>query len=61
MGFCGEMRLGRTPEKGTGGSGEGGATRGQAPKPCWRPLGTTKKNYRPPKYSLRKAIVLLFP
>ena len=23
MGFCGEMRLGRTPEKGTGGSGEG--------------------------------------
>ncbi len=24
MGFCGEMRLGRTPEKGTGGSGEGG-------------------------------------
>ena len=29
MGFCGEMRLGRTPEKGTGGSGEGGATRGQ--------------------------------
>ena len=29
MGFCGEMRLGRTPEKGTGGSGEGGTTRGQ--------------------------------
>ena len=29
MGFCGEMRLGRTPEKGTGESGEGGATRGQ--------------------------------
>ena len=29
MGFCGEMRLGRTPEKGTGESGEEGATRGQ--------------------------------
>ena len=24
MGFCREMRLERTPEKGTGGSGEGG-------------------------------------
>ena len=29
MGFCREMRLERTPEKGTGGSGKGGATRGQ--------------------------------
>ncbi len=29
MGFCGEMVMRRTPEKGTGGSGEGGATRGQ--------------------------------
>ena len=29
MGFCREMRLERTPEKWTGGSGEGGATRGQ--------------------------------
>ena len=29
MGFCGEMVVRRTPEKGTGGSGEGGATRGQ--------------------------------
>ena len=29
MGFCGEMRLGRTPEKGTGGSGEGGGWVGQ--------------------------------
>ena len=29
MGFCVEMRLGRTPEKRTGGSGEGGTTRGQ--------------------------------
>ena len=29
MGFCGEMVVRRTPEKGTGGSGEGGTTRGQ--------------------------------
>ena len=29
MGFCVEMVVRRTPEKGTGGSGEGGATRGQ--------------------------------
>ena len=29
MGFCREMRLERTPEKWTGGSGKGGATRGQ--------------------------------
>ena len=29
MGFCGEMVVRRTPETGTGGSGEGGATRGQ--------------------------------
>ena len=29
MGFCGEMVMRRTPEKGTGGSGKGGATRGQ--------------------------------
>ena len=28
-GFYGEIGLRRTPEKGTGGSGEGGATRGQ--------------------------------
>ena len=28
MEFCREMRLERTPEKGTGGSGGGGATRG---------------------------------
>lgn len=61
MGFCGEMVVRRTPEKGTGGSGEGGATRGQlvaslkllcprsrtqAPKPCRRPLENQKKNYR---------------
>lgn len=30
MGFCVEMVVRRTPEKGTGGSGEGGATRGQS-------------------------------
>ena len=29
MGFCGELVMRRTPEKGTGGSGEGGTTRGQ--------------------------------
>ncbi len=29
MGFGGEWFGGGTPEKGTGGSGEGGATRGQ--------------------------------
>ena len=54
MGFCGEMRLGRTPEKGTGESGEGGATRGQGNFELAANSGYYSRGSADPRESLRK-------
>ena len=54
MGFCVEMRLGRTPEKGTGGSGEGGTTRGQGNFELAANSGYGSRGSADPRESLRK-------
>ena len=54
MGFCGEMVVRRTPEKGTGGSGEGGATRGQGNFELAANFGYHSRGSADPRESLRK-------
>ena len=58
MGFCGEMRLGRTPEKGTGESGEEGATRGQGNFELAANFGYHSRGSADPRESLRKRRIL---
>ena len=54
MGFCGEMVVRRTPEKGTGGSGEGGTTRGQRNLELAANSGYYSRGSADPRESLRK-------
>ena len=54
MGFCVEMVVRRTPEKGTGGSGEGGATRGQGNFELAANSGYYSRGSADPRESLRK-------
>ena len=58
MGFCGEMVVRRTPEKGTGGSGEGGATRGQGNFELAANSGYDSRGSADPRESLRKRRIL---
>ena len=58
MGFCGEMVVRRTPEKGTGGSGEGGATRGQGNFELAANFGYHSRGSADPRESLRKRRIL---
>lgn len=58
MGFCGEMRLGRTPEKGTGGSGEGRGDAWAGSQAMLASLFSNKKELPPSKHSILKTIVL---
>ena len=61
MGFCGEMRLGRTPEKGTGGSGEGGATRGPGNFELAANSGYYSRGSADPRESLRTRRISKLP
>ena len=61
MGFCREMRLERTPEKGTGGSGEGGATRGQGNFELAANSGYGSRGSADPRESLRKRRISKLP
>ena len=61
MGFCVEMRLGRTPEKGTGGSGEGGTTRGQGNFELAANSGYGSRGSADPRESLRKRRISKLP
>ena len=61
MGFCGEMRLGRTPEKGTGGSGVGGTTRGQGNFELAANSGYYSRGSADPRESLCKRRISKFP
>ena len=54
MGFCGEMVMRRTPEKGTGGSGEGGTTRGQGNFELAANSGYYSRGSADPRESLRR-------
>ena len=58
MGFCREMRLERTPEKGTGGSGKGGATRGQGNFGLAANSGYYSRGSADSRESLRKRRIL---
>ena len=58
MGFCGEMVVRRTPEKGTGGSGEGGTTRGQGNFELAANSGYDSRGSADPRESLRKRRIL---
>ena len=58
MGFCGEMVMRRTPEKGTGGSGEGGTTRGQRNLELAANSGYYSRGSADPRESLRKRRIL---
>ena len=61
MGFCGEMVMRRTPEKGTGGSGEGGATRGQGNFELAANSGYSSRGSADPRESLRKRRISKLP
>ncbi len=61
MGFCREMRLERTPEKGTGGSGKGGATRGQGNFGLAANSGYYSRRSADPRESLRKRRISKLP
>ena len=61
MGFCGEMVVRRTPEKGTGGSGEGGATRGQGNFELAANSGYYSRGSADPRESLRKRWISKLP
>ena len=61
MGFCVEMRLGRTPEKGTGGSGVGGTTRGQGNFELATNFGYHSRGSADPRESLRKRRISKLP
>ena len=61
MGFCGEMRLGRTPETGTGGCGEGGTTRGQGNFELAANSGYYSRGSADPRESLCKRRISKFP
>ena len=61
MGFCGEMVVRRTPEKGTGGSGEGGATRGQGNFELAANFGYHSRGSADPRESLRKRRISKLP
>ena len=56
-----EMRLGRTPEKGTGGSGEGGTTRGQGNFELADNSGYGSRGSADPRESLRKRRISKLP
>ena len=61
MEFCREMRLERTPEKGTGGSGVGGATRGQGNFELAANSGYYSRGSADPRESLRKRRISKLP
>ena len=61
MGFCGEMVMRRTPEKGTGGSGEVGTTRGQGNFELAANSGYYSRGSADPRESLRKRRISKLP
>ena len=61
MGFCREMRLERTPDKGPGGSGEGGTTRGQGNFELAANSGYGSRGSADPRESLRKRRISKLP
>ena len=61
MGFCREMRLERTPEKGTGGSGKGGATRGQGNFELVTNSDYDSRGSADPRESLRRCRISKLP
>ena len=61
MGFCGEMVVRRTPEKGTGGGGGGGATRGQGNFELAANFGYHSRGSADPRESLRKRRISKLP
>ena len=61
MGFCREMRLERTPEKGTGGRGGGGGARGAGADLLAANSGYGSRGSADPRESLRKRRISKLP